>query len=159
MSNTVGFGTEVLEFVPDAKDAPFLSDVYTRADGKGYVAFSRSPGGSQASPAKTLEEANARLAEMRKFREDFWLEKVRWHENGDRTDRGEHCLRINGKHFVAKPGERGHGFGGRRFVWQDLTTLQNFESSNVWHQGDIPPEFRDRLPDNAVWLENTSAVG
>lgn len=160
MSNTIGFGTEVVEPVPSIQESPFLSGVFTRVDGEGFCAFHRTPGGSQSSTHKTSEEAEQRLEEMTTFHREFWEEKVRWAENGDRRERdGAHVLRINGKHFMAKPGDTGQGFGGRRFVWQDLKTLQNFESSNVWHQGTIPPDFRDRLPDNAVWLENTSAVG
>ncbi len=77
---------------------------------------------------------------------------------------------VGGTHFIAgawtaePPAygtEKYNGFGGRKFVvgftagpnaGRTLTTY------DLWHQGPIPAHFRDRLPDNAVFVENTSAV-
>lgn len=87
--------------------------------------------------------------------ERFWLEKVSWAEAGNRTPEGQHCIRIDGIHYVAKPGiikPKGFmGFGGRVMRWLTNSGAV-FESNNVWDQGKIPAAFRDRLPDNAQWL-------
>lgn len=87
--------------------------------------------------------------------ERFWLEKVSWSESGDRTPDGENCIRINGHHFVAMPGlipsQPFMGHGGRIMRWWHVIDGMR-TSNNVWHQGEIPEEFRDRLPDNAYWL-------
>lgn len=87
--------------------------------------------------------------------ERFWLEKASWAENGDRTPEGQHCIRIGGHHYVAMPSlvkpEGLMGFGGRIMRWADRRG-GIYRSNNVWHQGEIPMEFRDRLYDNARWL-------
>lgn len=85
----------------------------------------------------------------------FWEEKVFWAESGDRTPEGSHTIRIGGHHYVAEPGiikpQGFMGFGGHRISWRD-NTGQTYESNNVWHQGEIPESFRERLPSNAVWV-------
>ena len=42
------------------------------------------------------------------------------------------------------------GFGGREFTiaFADGRTVT---TRNLWHQGTVPPPWRDRLPDNAVF--------
>lgn len=52
------------------------------------------------------------------------------------------------------PGDNSHaGFGGA------LCRIQRADGSilvtrNLWHNGEIPPEWRERLPDNAVFLRD-----
>jgi hypothetical protein len=43
-----------------------------------------------------------------------------------------------------------NGFGGRRFDIEffDGRVVTTYD---LWHQGVVPPSFRDRLPDNARW--------
>lgn len=88
-------------------------------------------------------------------RDRFWEEKVSWLEHGNRTPTGQHCIRVEGHHFVALPGivkpEGFMGHGGRIMRWIDSEGFVH-ESNDVWSQGDIPERFRDRLPDNAWWL-------
>jgi hypothetical protein len=83
----------------------------------------------------------------------LWAEKHAWAQNGDLTPRGEPVVRINGNHYIfSGEGETGNfrGHGGR-----EMTALMHdgrvLTSRNVWHQGDIPERWRERLPDNAVW--------
>ena len=63
---------------------------------------------------------------------------------------------VDGRHYIACPkgtvdqyGFR--GFGGHNFkiAYFDGRLI---ESDNVWHQGEIPERFRDRLPDNARFI-------
>lgn len=106
----------------------------------------------------------------------FWCEKVRWAETGLATDRAEDRLpprfgsstgydaagrtvvRVNANHYVIQP-ERGDtplhclGFSGQRFVIE-FHDGRRVESTNLWHQGEIPERFRDRLPDNASFAHN-----
>lgn len=93
---------------------------------------------------------------------DFWLGYAA-------RVRNPSMVRVNGIHYVigdehlAKPGDtkwspfmhrkemRGHG--GRKFVihFHDGRIV---ETTNLWCQGDIPAQFRDRLPDNATFLNS-----
>lgn len=61
---------------------------------------------------------------------------------------------IKGTHFVAcQPGSGFQGFGGRKWKITRLDGKEDF-CPNLWHQGDIPQQFRGRLPDNASKLES-----
>lgn len=64
-------------------------------------------------------------------------------------------IRINHVHYMVKdenqsgsPSSRGHG--GARFDIQ-LHSGQRITTTNLWYQGEIPPHFHSRLPDNASW--------
>lgn len=77
---------------------------------------------------------------------DFWSEWV------GKKDRPE-VARIEGRHYWVNPltsDSRWNGFGGQRFKirWFDG---REQETNNLWHQGEIPAHFRERLPDNATW--------
>lgn len=79
----------------------------------------------------------------------FWTEYV------DLIDNPTH-LRIEHNHYVVgKETESvfgGRGFGGRRFtIKRNDGTLVT--TTNLWHQGQIPVHFQERLPDNAVWVK------
>lgn len=103
----------------------------------------------------------------------FWAQKEKWKNDGDRTTDDKYgtrppklspfrdVLRIDGTHMtIGWMGVRdvgytqGLGHGGRVFRWRWLDEPEGtvHESNNIWYQGKIPPEWRDRLPDNAVWL-------
>lgn len=80
----------------------------------------------------------------------FWEEKVRWAATSEKL-----CLRIDGHHYVANgivPRGFGMGFGGRLFKYKILATGEVGETNNLWHQGTIPDNFKERLPDNAVFI-------
>jgi len=47
------------------------------------------------------------------------------------------------------------GFGGRRFDIE-LFTGQRFTTHNLWGGGQIPERFREKLPDNARFLNGAS---
>lgn len=137
---------------------PWISQVFERADGNGFIAYHKSPGGSVSCGSVTRSGAFARLVEYQDHTRDFWREKVAWLCDGDRTESGSHAIRIDGHHYTATPGIvsgntsfRGHG--GRLFRWCELDSGEVYESNNVWHQGQIPPEFQELLPNNAVWVK------
>lgn len=71
----------------------------------------------------------------------------------------KHGLRIGGQHYMGRAGEKGDGCGGRTFRIRMLETGEEFETSNLWHQGRIPTHFRDRLPDNAVFVQREAPKG
>lgn len=155
MSNKLGYW-EVEEEVPTGGE---FHGVFTRSDGKGFLAHHSTLSGSSTANAKTREQAQEELDKTIQFHREFWLEKVAWKDNGDRTPEGSLAIRINGRHFVTTPGSVGQGFGGRRFKWVMKSNPEVvLESRDMWSQGYIPQEFRDVLHDNAEWVENTSAV-
>lgn len=90
----------------------------------------------------------------------FWQEKVQLANNGDRTADGAHVLRIAGQHYIARPGiasgSSSRGFDGAVRRWRDNTGAE-YVSNDVMHQGSVPPNLRDLLPDNAEWVD-TEAV-
>lgn len=64
---------------------------------------------------------------------------------------------VDGHYYVVGPNKepsKFNGFGGRWFRWKLLGFPdKTFESCDMWHAGLIPEEFRDRLKDNAEWVE------
>lgn len=83
----------------------------------------------------------------------FWEEKVGWTTDprfGDRVVRVEH------KHYLVgpeKPAGGLRGFSGARWCIQWLDESRGLTvTTNLWHQGTIPPEYWDALPDNARFL-------
>lgn len=76
----------------------------------------------------------------------FWIELVE--ERGDPRH-----LVSNGHHYtIHDENMRGmRGFGGRKWAVyfhdgrREITT-------NLWHQGEVPERFRERLPDNATLM-------
>jgi hypothetical protein len=89
----------------------------------------------------------AELREGLCFSCDFWMEKVDWENDPEERDR---CVRIEGNHYHLSEGKF-RGFGGRAFRIQ-FTNGRIVEHNNLWHQGDIPKHFQERLPNNAKFL-------
>lgn len=95
---------------------------------------------------------------------EFWEEKVRWAENGDRMPAaGRYAAapvaRVDGWHYIIKPFDRAGppqllGFSGAVFVFE-FADGRRLTSNDVMCQGEIPAHFRGRLPDNAVIVPQT----
>lgn len=100
--------------------------------------------------------------------DSFWAGKLK--ENSSRR------VIVGGKYFslgdeTPYDGALGRGFGGRRFkikmndagsfTHKGRTRSWNagevIETTNLWSAGRIPPAWRDRLPDNAEFLEGWAA--
>lgn len=45
------------------------------------------------------------------------------------------------------------GFGGRRFEIQYFTG-EKIVTTNLWHQGEVPAYFRERIPDTARFMQS-----
>ena len=77
---------------------------------------------------------------------DFWEQKV---QKGDRVVIDGHCYWIG-------PEKKGpyefSGFGGRRFHIR-FKDGSEVITHNLWSNGDIPEHYRDRLPDNAEFIQ------
>lgn len=84
------------------------------------------------------------------FKCNFWYEKT-WIKDEP------YVARIDGKHYQIgdplPPGTPKHcaGFGGSEFKikFHDGRVVI---TSNLWHQGDIPDHFKERLPNNAEFV-------
>ncbi|MCR4426981.1 MAG: hypothetical protein NUW23_12480 [Firmicutes bacterium] len=97
------------------------------------------------------------------FEVSFWVEKLVWKLNGDRTPDGAMVARIRGQHFVIPAGHSAgfQGVAGHEFVIAFIAGPHNglvVITRDLWHQGDIPPRFRAQLSDNAVFLDGPSQV-
>jgi len=63
--------------------------------------------------------------------------------------------RIDGSHYVISPDNPNaafKGFGGREFTIK-FNDGRIVTTRNLWHQGTIPEDFKNRLPDNAVFVQ------
>lgn len=76
-----------------------------------------------------------------------------WHEKIGIKDRPE-VARIEGTHYyIGGESERGfRGFSGHRFRIR-FNDGREVESTNLWCQGKIPERFAERLPNNAVFVQ------
>lgn len=69
-------------------------------------------------------------------------------------------VRVGGRHYCFDPSNPiktsgpsvGRGFGGRRFKIE-FADGEVVETNNLWHQGSIPELFKERMPDNARFVE------
>ena len=78
----------------------------------------------------------------------FWQEKLSLKESGDPRQ-----VIVDGEHYMAMEDDGGpmKGFGGADFSIEYFDG-RRIECNNLWHQGEIPEQFRDRLPDNAKFI-------
>jgi hypothetical protein len=79
--------------------------------------------------------------------DQFWTEQA-----SDRSNAvviGDTHYRIKPDH--SRPGP-GSGFDGQLFRIRMLASGDVIETRNLWHQGTIPPSWRDRLPANAEFI-------
>jgi hypothetical protein len=92
----------------------------------------------------------------------FWGEKLQWKLNGDLTDDGDKVVRVNGNHYVlAADTGNFKGHGGREFDVEFTDGPhkgERMKCRNVWAQGKIPEDYKDVLPDNAVFHWNTKSI-
>lgn len=95
-----------------------------------------------------FKSVNDRLAERKQcFTCDHFTTLA---EKEDRSD----CVVVDGVHYTIG-NERDsamRGCGGARFKIK-FNDGREVESTNLWCQGNIPPHLRDRLPDNARFVQ------
>lgn len=87
---------------------------------------------------------------------DFWLNII---DNQDLTT--ENRFVIGNHHYVVLPNAlhpmASKGFGGRRFEIK-TDDGRTIITNNLWHQGEVPERFRDRLPNNAVFVKKQEPI-
>jgi len=99
---------------------------------------------------------NTTLCSSQCFITDFWNYYVTQKDNPK-------CIRIDHTHYYIGSESKDirdmgfRGFGGRRFTIKH-NDGRLIITTNLWHQGDIPKEFWDRLPDNAVWAKTEPEI-
>jgi len=79
---------------------------------------------------------------------DFWAEKWKARRNGD-------VVRIHNNHYtIGEPTahEKGMAGTGIRVMFIDGRQVS---TDNLWHQGEIPEQWRELLPDNAAFVALT----
>lgn len=84
-----------------------------------------------------------------------------WREYVEKRD-DPHIARIKGLHYWANPptgqkDTRFNGFAGQNFHIR-FHDGREIETNDLWHQGDIPLIFRNRLPDNADFVDRQPNV-
>ena len=82
---------------------------------------------------------------------DFWVEKINIKNRND-------VIRINQQHYIigsetAETIGSFRGFNGRKFKIRFLDGREII-TTNLWSQSRIPDLFKERLPDNAIFVEN-----
>lgn len=89
------------------------------------------------------------------FTKEFWDHYVKVKDN-------PYIIRVKGKHYFIEDDtidaeERFfRGFGGIKFSIKKFTG-EIIETRNLWCQGEIPTEYRGRLPDNAEFVSTEVA--
>lgn len=76
-----------------------------------------------------------------------------WKAGGraDQSGPGERVV-VDGEHYRIGAGKTTfRGFGGRRFDIEFLDG-RKVTTRDLWHQGVIPPKWRERFPDNARFV-------
>ena len=96
----------------------------------------------------------------------FWDEKVALRGAGDVTSSGAKVARISGTHYIL--GKQGsgvpsdmRGMAGREHFIRFTSgphSGQTVRCCDLWYQGEIPGDYRDRLPDNAEFVEKAVTV-
>lgn len=83
----------------------------------------------------------------------FWIGRYQGHlAHKDAKYPEKISFIVDGAAYYAhytREGERGMGFGGSKFIFERLDTGEQFMSRDVWHQGTVPDNLKDLLPDNA----------
>lgn len=91
---------------------------------------------------------------------NFWINRIeKFDEDGDRT-----YLTVDGavysfytKEPMVDKSKHGFlGFGGRVWWIYFPSTDTRIKTNNLWHGGDVPEHFRDRIKDNAEFLHVNS---
>ncbi len=103
--------------------------------------------GEVDSPSSFSEPTRSIMIEKKIcFGCEFWLEKVAIKDD-------PRVVRADGTHYwigneKSEGPSRWRGFGGDKFII-DFFDGRHVESTNLWHNGEIPEHFKAQLPDNA----------
>jgi hypothetical protein len=136
--NSDGIRAYVQDMYP--MEVPFLKD--------GFFITSLLPRGQESYVS--TEEMRPDVKEGTRMDADedaFWAGQA-----GDRSD----AVVIGHLHYRVKPDLNGRpgmaGFDGDLFSIRMLATGEVIQTRNLWHQGEIPPQWWERLPDDAEFV-------
>ena len=117
-------------------------------DKEKYPEFTCSICGVKAR-ATYMEPDRSRMIENKMcFKCDFWQAYLKMRERNN-----PNAVVVDGVHYYIERGNTfDKGFGGAevRIKFHDSREVT---TTNLWYQGAIPDHFRDRLTDNAVFLQ------
>ena len=89
------------------------------------------------------------------IREQLCFSCYHWQERYDYDQsHPEEAVVIDGVHYyIDDEDSKSHfrGFGGAKFVIQ-FNDGRVVNTTNLWCQGEVPPEWRDKFPDNAQFI-------
>ena len=68
------------------------------------------------------------------------------------AEKDQHIVAGGKCYSVGDNSDQWRGCDGQRFYYEDLATGELHTTDNLWYQGDIPPEFRDQLPDTVRFV-------
>ena len=79
------------------------------------------------------------------FTKKFWNNIV--------AEKDEHIV-VDGTCYATAPAPINgfYGFDGRKFKIKMFDTGEVIETNNLWCQGEIPAEYREKLPNNAKFI-------
>lgn len=79
------------------------------------------------------------------FTKKFWNNIV--------AEKDEHIV-VDGTCYAIAPAPINgfYGFDGRKFKIKMFDTGEVIETNNLWYQGKIPAEYREKLPNNAKFI-------
>jgi len=80
---------------------------------------------------------------MSNLNNEFWNRHV--------TNRDPNAVIIGGEHFIYIDSDIEKGFSGKKFTIK-MNSGKIISTNNLWHQGKIPQEYRELLPDNAEFI-------
>ena len=77
---------------------------------------------------------------------DFWESKLEW--------KGDKYARINNNHYIIGDRTERSNQNGMSGAWNTIQFDDGriVKTCDLWHQGEIPECYRDRLPNNAKFL-------
>lgn len=134
-------------------------EIFLVRDSGKWFAYHEDSGGSSRSVGYDTEiEALHYLHAQLSQAHAYWRLRVR-HAETDLDDAGRQIIRCNGTHYTVgtEPAQGrsrdGLGFGGHRWHFR-MSDGREIITHNLWHQGSIPIEYRDQLPDNATLVPN-----
>ncbi len=97
---------------------------------------------------------STKVTKARGYYEDYWTERISIKDDPK-------TVRVDNQHYrIGDPvygtqNRSSLGYGGH--VWYiKFHDGREVKTNNLWSQGTIPPQVRDQLPDNAVFVKDKS---
>lgn len=120
-----------------------------------WKVYRRTEGGWTEATRGSREAAEQVIYDLVQRAREIW---DGWVAAGEHDIRGNQVIRCGHTLYTVQPRPpdtypRAYwGFAGRHWRFRMLSTGQVVDTENLFFQGDIPTDYRDRLPDNAEQL-------